>query len=312
MPDQPFEPTYPAGGPMGTARLFFMRRGPSLLAQAALLLALGACSEGKPPAPAAPLRKSQAFDSVAAPERLAVEASAAFRPDWGRQEFSHDLWDEVLQRRVEAGGLVDYVGLQTDRVALDEYVYRIQETDPRAWTREARMAFWINAYNALTLRGVLALLPADPARWPRFSLVSVTPVFWKTTRFRAGTRELTLDAIEQDVLRAEFRDGRLHAALNCASRGCPRLQPRAFVAGRLEAQLDAACADWASDPAHNRLEGSRLLVSAIFEWYARDFEGGPRVFLARYARDAAFRQRLAGPETLTIETLEYDWALNVR
>lgn len=189
--------------------------------------------------------------------------------------FSHDLWTRVLERYVDDRGMVDYVGLQADRAELDRYVENLGRISPenqpeRFPTREHRLAYWINAYNALVFEGVLARGPEDESVWS--GMVSGL-TFFGLQKFTVGGRVMNLKSLEDDYIRKPFEDPRMHAALNCASIGCPRLPRRAFDAATLDADLDAAMAEFVADERNVSVDRDRKTVSLskIFDWFEEDF-----------------------------------------
>ncbi len=201
--------------------------------------------------------------------------------------FSHQDWEAVLQRFVDDQGLVDYSGLARDRAVLDRYVLRVRKVSPESHpalfpTREEQLAYYINAYNALTFEGVLERGPEEKSVWLG-GLVSGYQFFVKH-EIRVGGRTMNLKKLEDDVVRAQFQDPRIHAALNCASIGCPRLPREAFRAATLDAQLDAAMREFVNDPRRVSLDasGRKLTLSKIFDWFSKDFleyeraQGRPR------------------------------------
>lgn len=284
------------------------------LVAAMTLLGLAGCGveqagQAGTPAPPGP------FLVVPAPERIEVAWREPFAKEWNREVFEHASFGALLKRHVDADGLVDYAGFRRDGEVLDEYLYRLQNTDPaKLASDDERFAFWINAYNAFTLKVVLATLPKDPADWDRYSLGQVKSAdgvtAWKATRFKIGSEVVSLDRIENGILRPTWKDGRVHAAVNCASMSCPRLQPFAFDAAHLQEQLDAAARAWVNDPLRNRVGGPAPEISAIFKWYAADFPDGPGAFLARFASKAEDRARLPGLNEASVVYLDYSWALN--
>jgi len=235
-------------------------------------------------------------------------------------DHSHALWTEVLSARVRGDG-VEYEKLKDDHAKLDEYLASLETVMPEefaAWKREQRYAFWINAYNAYTIRRVVDAYPVESVK----DLVDEDKrSFWDQEFIplgrlftEAGDRKLTLNDLENKILRPTFKDARVHAALNCASRGCPPLFDQAFVADRLDKQLDLRVAKWLSSPAsicYDRDE-KRLRVSKIFEWYRDDFvRDGDSVksWIAARAPEAE-RSWIAAAEDLKIEYLDYSWKLN--
>ncbi len=234
-------------------------------------------------------------------------------------------WDALARRHVDAQGRVDYGALR-DAPSFGRLVASLATFDPATLNDDAaRLAFWINAYNVLTIHGVLERLPTDRAAWPAWKPTSIEvdgKSFWKGVSFRVANRSLTLDAIEHDVIRGDrrFRDPRIHVALVCAARSCPPLLNRAYVGPRLDEQLDARMRHELTSPARTEWRGARTVrLSKVFEWYRADFTSAafaPRAdtlgaFLARYVAEPARARALAGG-TCTIEFREYDWRLNLR
>ncbi|MCC6475203.1 MAG: DUF547 domain-containing protein, partial [Burkholderiales bacterium] len=245
-----------------------------------------------PPAPAGP------FLEIRAPKRIEIAWREPFAKEWNREVFDHAPFDALLKRHIDKDGLVDYAGFKRDGEALEEYLHRLQATDPeKLASGDERFAVWINAYNAFTLKVVLETLPENEKDWNRYSLGQVKSAdgvtAWKATRFKIGAEDCSLDRIENGILRPTWKDGRVHAAVNCASMSCPRLQPFAFEAAHLQEQLDTAARAWVNDPLRNRAGGPVPEISAIFKWYASDFPDGARTFLARFAATAEDRERLA-------------------
>ena len=220
----------------------------------------------------------------------------------------HALFDEVLQARVNAEGQVDYAGLKASPEKLETYLDRLASADLAALSYYEQLAFWLNAYNALVIKGVVD-------RYPTTSVRSVKPFggFFYRLKFQVAGKPYTLNEIEHDVIRAEFVDARVHFALVCASAGCPTLENRAFFADTLEERLETATFNFVANPEKVRLERSerRLYLSKIFKWYAADFtEGyaGVTDFLADYlpSDDAEFLET----EDIELHYLDYDWTLN--
>ncbi len=208
-----------------------------------------------------------------------------------------------------ADGRVDYDRMKSDP-RLAAYVTALSSFDPETLpTRAAKLAFWINAYNALAVHGVVS-------RWPGLKSVSDAGPdfgFFKEKVYTVGGRRLSLDEIEHEIIRKQFGEPRIHAALNCASVSCPPLRAEAFVAERLEAQLDAQFRAFARDPVRNRIDPvtGAVALSSIFDWFKADF-GGVARYLAPYL-DAPQAAALSAAETAgRVTFLPYDWALNAR
>lgn len=235
-------------------------------------------------------------------------------------DHSHALWTEVLTAHVRGDG-VEYEKLKANRAKLDLYLASLETVMPEefaGWKREQRYAFWINAYNAYTIRRVVDAYPVasvqDLADEDKKSFWDQEFVPLGRLFAEAGDRKLTLNDLENKILRPNFKDARVHAALNCASRGCPPLQDEAFVADRLEKQLDARVTEWLADRSRIRYDRDerRLRVSRIFEWYRGDFvrDGGSLQGWIGPRAPASERAWIAAAEDLKIEYLDYSWKLN--
>jgi hypothetical protein len=232
-------------------------------------------------------------------------------------DHSHQAWDALLKKHVvlREGGkasLVRYDALAQDRAALKEYLdglQRVGEAEFGAWTRAQRMAFLVNAYNAHTVEKILVRYPDIQSVWD-FGRIFSNP--FKDRFFKLLGRPFSLDDIEHEYLRKLYREPRVHYALNCASIGCPMLREEAYVAERLERQLEEQAERFLGDRARNRFAGGKLEVSKIFDWYGEDFEPR-RGYFARYARllaDDPAAQRLIAEGKAALSFLEYDWSLN--
>lgn len=247
--------------------------------------------------------------------------------------FSHDLYDRVLNEYV-AEGRVDYARLKDHRAELDRYVASLGDLDPNddaPWDEAARIAFWINAYNAITLKVVVDHYPIRrsprPAAlvFPANSIRQI-PGAWDRITHTVMGRPMTLDQIEHKVLRTQFREPRIHLALVCAAKGCPPLRSEAYRGERLNEQLEDQAARFLADPAKFQIDRAHRIVrlSPIFQWFGEDFlkASGPlegfsghpdteRAVLAFISRrlppeDQAFLRR----GSYRVAYLSYDWTLN--
>jgi len=248
---------------------------------------------------------------------LALLAPAAVPAD--AASFSHDAWSAVLERFVDARGQVDYRGLAADRSQLDSYLAALAATSPdnapdRFASDDERLAYWLNAYNALVFQGVLARGPDTESVWGDglFGLG-----FFTADRYVLGGVRYSLKRLEDDVVRARFRDPRVHAALNCASRGCPRLPRRAFQGATLDADLDAAMREFVAEPRNCRVDAARRTVtlSKIFDWFEDDFlererrRGEPRPTILDYVNRYRDPRDLV-PRDFRIRFADYDKRIN--
>ena len=237
----------------------------------------------------------------------------------GAAAFDHDhkAWDALLKKHVVLldGGKasrVAYAGMAQDRAALKGYLGALSGVDASEfarWSKPEQMAFLLNAYNAFTVEKILARYPDIRSIWD-FGKFFGNP--FKDQFFRLLGARTSLDGIEHGMLRKKYPDARIHYALNCASVGCPMLREEAYVAARLERQLDEQARRFLSDRSRNRVRDGKLEVSRIFDWYREDFEPRLRYF-ARHAawlsEDRMAQQRVSdGAAALTF--LDYDWSLN--
>ncbi len=237
----------------------------------------------------------------------------------------HDDWATLLSSHVHwnAAGTsttVDYAGFARDRDRLDRYLAAVKTVSSDEfghWPKAERDAFLINAYNAATVRRILE-------RYPRIKSIKDLGGWldspWKKPVVDLLGKRRSLDEVEHGLLRGagDFRDPRIHFAVNCASIGCPALRPEPYTGARLDAQLDDQTRRFLRDRSRNRYDAANgvLYVSRIFDWYGGDFiahAGGVGTFLARYRTelglDAVAAQRLHEGR-MPVRFLDYDWSLN--
>lgn len=260
-----------------------------------------------------------------------ILSSALFSQN--QTKFNHSLFDAVLQKYV-SNGLVDYHSLKNNKTDLDTYLTQLEKVNPsdfENWSREEKMAFWINAYNALTIEGILRNYPIQYGglfarmRFPKSSIRQIKG-FWDTVFIKVMGKDITLNDIEHKILRPEFKDPRVHFVLVCASAGCPTLENRAFFADDLDRRLDRAATNFVHNPEKVRLdkEKKRFYISSIFDWYKGDFQPkeNAAVRLKGYPKKlfgvVDFLLKNLSPDQQQfilvnkpkIEFLDYSWALN--
>jgi hypothetical protein len=231
--------------------------------------------------------------------------------------FDHKPWDDLLKKHVVVidGGKASqlrYAAIAQDRAAVKAYLSNlsaVKESDFSGWSRSEQMAFLINAYNAFTVEKILTRYPDIRSIWD-FGKIFGNP--FKDEFFVLLEKKRSLDAIEHQMLRPVYRDPRVHYAVNCASVGCPMLREEAYVAARLEKQLEEQTRRFLSDRSRNRLREGSLELSRIFDWFKEDFEPRENYF-ARYASilsDDAAGQKLIAQGKARFAFLDYDWTLN--
>jgi len=280
-----------------------------------------------------PLRRRSLLRWCGAAAVLALGAramKAQAQPPGTAPAFDHGYaaWTALLKKHVlvQRGGQasqVRYAAFAADRAALKavlEALSAVPEPAFNAFTKPQQMAFLVNAYNAFTVELILTKYPALESIKDLGSFLQ-SP--WKPKWVPLLGAKVSLDDIEHEMLRKRGRydDPRVHFAVNCASIGCPALREEAFVAERLDAQLDEQARRFMSDRSRNRwnAQRGRLEVSKIFDWFGEDFRLGHRgiaslpAFAARYAEQLADapadREKLRGAQ-VDIAFLDYDWKLN--
>jgi hypothetical protein len=235
----------------------------------------------------------------------------------GDFDHQHTEWTEVLSRNVAVDrgtSQVNYQAILKNRTGLDNYLERVSRVslkEYRNWSEPQRLAFLINAYNAFTVKLIVDNYPVDSIK----DLGGWISTPWKKKFFTLLGEERHLDNIEHDMIRVQFDEPRIHLAVNCAAVGCPALRPEAFVAGRLDEQLEEATRLFLTDTRRNRYDPGRqrLELSSIFRWYHNDFEhnhGSLEEFVAdRITRDPEVRERIQSNKVKLVY-LDYDWSLN--
>ncbi len=210
---------------------------------------------------------------------------------------SHDLWNDLLKKHVSADGMVDYPGFKKDVAALDSYLGALTRHPVQDdWSRNEKMAYWINAYNAFTIKMIVNNYPVSSIT----NLHGGKP--WDLKWITLGKNNYSLNNIENDILRPKFNDARIHFAVNCAAKSCPPLLNRAYLADKLEAQLDQQAKAFINNPKYNKISASEVQMSKIFDWYSKDF-GNIISYLNKYSNTKI------NPDA-AVKYLEYDWALN--
>ncbi|GAB3196424.1 DUF547 domain-containing protein [Pontibacter aydingkolensis] len=218
------------------------------------------------------------------------------------------MWTSLLQKHVNETGFVNYKGFVQDSVLLNQYLKTLQTgvPDPKTWTQEEQLAYWINAYNAFTVKLIIDEYPLKSIKDLNsiFSIPFVNSI-WDKKFFRLGGEKYSLNIIEHQILRKEFEEPRIHFAINCASVSCPKLRREAYTSEQLEAQLQEQAYNFINDPFKNRLSSNNPKLSSIFNWFEGDFKknGSLVDFLNRYAKTKI-------REDASISYLEYDWRLN--
>ena len=232
---------------------------------------------------------------------------AAFTPmqSIGPDQFSYSLFDKVLHEHVR-DGMVDYPAIAGDD-RFRTYITQLDHVDPNAFpTKEERLAFWINAYNAYAIQGILDGL-SPQTLWGRYK-------YFIDRQYRVGGEAVNLYDLERSIIVKNFHEPRIHFAIVCASRSCPRLRSEAYVATRLHDQLEDQAREFINDGSRNQFDrGSRVArLSKIFDWYSGEFRAHSAT-LVEYVRPYVNNLDLRGdldPIRYSVEFLDYDWSLN--
>jgi len=216
----------------------------------------------------------------------------------------HDEWTKLLVKHVTVQGQVTYKGFIQDSVLLEKYLHNLSTHPPgKNWSSEETMAYWINAYNAFTVKLIIDNYPVESIKHIKEGLPIINSP-WDIKFFKIGNIDCNLNAIEHQILRVEFDDPRIHFAINCASFSCPKLRNEAFTPSDLDFQLDDQAKDFVSDLSKNIISDTETKLSSIFDWFKSDFE---KVMpLLDYIQQ--YNEVLN--KSNKVEYIDYDWTLN--
>ena len=230
-------------------------------------------------------------EQPAQPQPAATEQTQAPAPP------DHGQWNQLLQQYVSASGKVNYTGLLEQQKQLEAYLDELAQATPGSdWSRSASLAYWLNVYNAFTVKLILDNWPVQSIKDTRGG----TPFDDKWIEL-AG-KKYSLNQIENEIIRPRFEDPRIHFAVNCAAVSCPPLPNRAFTADNVDRTLEQLARSFINNDKFNTITPERATVSKIFDWYRQDF-GTLHEYLDRYAEASV----TADTE---IRFKEYDWGLN--
>ena len=218
----------------------------------------------------------------------------------------NSIYAELLMKYVKKG-FVDYRGFKNNEQKLDQYLKILEKTDLNSLTSKEQFAFYINTYNAWTIKLILTKYP-DVNSIKDLGGFFSSP--WKKKIVHVDGKILTLDNIEHDILRPFFKDPRVHFAVNCASKSCPPLRSEPYQGSELDRQLDEVTTAFINDPSRNRVEGNILWVSKIFSWYGEDFNDDIEGFFVKYAQGTLKEKVTVKRGQLKVKYLDYDWSLN--
>ena len=221
---------------------------------------------------------------------------------------SHQIWDELVRQHVSESGNVDYKGFIKDGAKLQQYLHLLSQSPPdkSTWSEQEQLAYWINAYNAFTVKLIIDNYPVKSITdlHPTLYIPGINTV-WHKEFFKIGGKEASLDEIEHQILRKQFNEPRIHFAINCASVSCPPLRNEAFTATKLDKQLEEQARQYINNPEHNKISPDKIRVSQIFNWFQGDFtkNGTLVAYLNKYSNTRI------SPDA-AIDYMKYDWSLN--
>jgi len=237
---------------------------------------------------------------------IMIGPAPAIVRSWAAVPVDHNIYAELLEKHVRAG-IVDYQGFKSDESRLDEYLKILERVNPTDLSRDEQFAFFINAYNAWTIKLILTGYPGIDSIKDLGNLLKGP---WKMKIARIDGKILTLDDIEHEILRPRFKDPRVHFAVNCASKGCPPLHSEPYEGSMLDLQLEEVTRGFINDPARNRLVDRILYVSRIFKWFSKDFDNDVVGFFVQYAEKDLKERLIAEGKRIKVKYLDYDWSLN--
>ncbi len=209
----------------------------------------------------------------------------------------HTAFDEILKEYVDAAGNVDYKGLKANQPKLDNYLKALSESPVQSdWSKDAQLAYWINAYNAFTLKLIVD-------NYPLKSIMDLEEgKVWDKKWVNLAGKVYSLNEIEHEIIRPQFNEPRIHFAVNCAAASCPPLAAQAYSADNLESLLAERTKSFINNSQYNQISTSGAEVSKIFDWYGSDF-GDLVSYLNKYSNTAI-------KKNASVSFKEYDWSLN--
>jgi hypothetical protein len=209
----------------------------------------------------------------------------------------HDQWDYLLKKYVDEHGSVNYKKWSKNKVSLNNYIKLLEQRPPEPyWDHNDSLAYFINAYNAITVKLILDNYPLESIRDLKKP--------WDNTSLNLLSEKLTLNDIEHKILR-KMKDPRIHFAINCASESCPNLLNEAYLASKVQNQLEEVTYSFINDFSKNSFSENELILSRIFLWFSKDFGSKKErvAFVKKYANEKF-------SENAKIKYSEYSWKLN--
>jgi hypothetical protein len=237
-----------------------------------------------------------------------ISCFAVDTPSSNAEPVSHEIFDKLLKKHVNAQGVVNYGGFVKDKVEFTKYLELLKNNAPaKNWSDNQKLAYWINAYNAFTIQLIIDHKDkniksikdiGDKIKIPFVN----TP--WDVKFIEIGGKKMDLNNIEHGIIRKQFDEPRIHFALVCAAKSCPPLRNEAFFADKLEAQLHDQGVKFVNDKSKNSVSENSMELSKIFDWYGGDFKGASKIeWINKFSKVKANAKAKISYKT-------YDWSLN--
>jgi hypothetical protein len=226
---------------------------------------------------------------------------------FGNEHLTHEGWNKLLQKHVDETGKVNYKGFKADEAALDNYLAVLRKNHPNdSWKKNDQLAFWINAYNAFTVKLIVKNYPVKSIKELGGSIYKVnTP--WDIKFIKIGDETYDLNNIESGIIRKEFNDPRIHFAVNCASVSCPKLRNEAYIGSKIDEQLDDQARYFINKTDKNQIKSAKKAkLSKIFRWYKGDFTDTGMTIIEYINQYADVKLN----PNAKLDFLDYDWNLN--
>jgi len=228
-------------------------------------------------------------------EEVGVPSKSQVPNKPGPMNIDHAVFHKLLSSNVSNNGAVNYKSIKGSP-ALDSYLKMLEATDVSKLSQSQQLAFWINAYNAFTIKKVVSNYP----------LISITDLDggkpWDKKWINLNGKTLSLNDIENVIIRPQFKEPRIHFAVNCAAKSCPPLLNQAYSAGNLNTHMENLAKQFINNPKYNKIANDKVVISKIFEWYKEDF-GNIISYLNKYSDTKI-------SDNATVEYMDYDWSLN--
>lgn len=216
-------------------------------------------------------------------------------------EFKHQAFDELLRKYVTSNGNVNYKGFKTEITKLNSYIKELdkQYANYNSWSKNKQLAFWINVYNAHTIKLITDNYPVS----------SITKIKggkpWDYKFIKLGDKTYTLNEVENEIIRPKFKEPRIHFAVNCAAKSCPKLMNKAWTEDNLNSSLTTQTKAFLANSTENQLSAKQVKLSKIFEWYNVDFtdNGSLISFINKYSSTTV-------SDNAKVLYNEYNWELN--